>query len=443
MNAAACDRPNPDLRAKQCCKECGPDSITRWCPQFRLLSNQGRDHGEWSYVANQCANTDCRVPLCDDHLCPAGRAFADTRLRFCSECHKARAHCTTCGIGGVDAYSSTNQETAGKGRFVPKDLSLWPCNPAPGCFNYLCRKCGASHDGCSLHQRLFNCAKWYEHWGARNWDGLLGRYATSTTLTPEREAYMQQQLLAICDDPRANPATEAAMPNAAAQGGVTPLPAGPTADLHYDPGTVPQPVLLPGGYTLYPGETTVGRIPSSICTLPPPRPQQCQHGPTLPRRPICLARTRTGPLLSQTRRAQLLQTHARQVTRSSTGRDTSTINQAASGSATPLHLRATDGRCLSSTALPATPRSRPPLRQLKPIEQSRRPTASSKRRWKPATGLHRKPTQLPARPSTTRGMQRSKQMPPKRRRRNFARSPARHTLATNLTRIQGHSERRP
>ena len=139
MNAAASDRTNPDLRAHQCCRECGPDSTTRWCPQFRCLRNQGRGHDEWSYVSNQCANTDCRMPLCDDHL-----HLADTRLRFCSECHKARAHCTTCGIGGIDAYSYTNQETAGKGRYVAKDLSLWPCNPALGCFDYLC----------SLHQRL-------------------------------------------------------------------------------------------------------------------------------------------------------------------------------------------------------------------------------------------------------------------------------------------------
>ena len=115
---------------------------------------------------------------------------------------------------------------------------------------------------------------------------------------------MQVQLLAICTDLRAKPATGEAMPTAAAQGGVSPLPADPTAELHCDPGTGPQPVLLPGGYTLYPGETAAVQTPSSIYTLPHPKPQQYQHGPTLLRRPISLARTRMEPLPSQTRRAQ-------------------------------------------------------------------------------------------------------------------------------------------
>ena len=64
-------------------------------------------------------------------------------------------------------------------------------------------------------------------------------------------------------DPRAGTTDGVALTNAAAQNDVTataaaqgnsPLPAGPPDELAYEPGMVPQPVLLPGGGTLYPGD---------------------------------------------------------------------------------------------------------------------------------------------------------------------------------------------
>ena len=73
---------------------------------------------------------------------------------------------------------------------------------------------------------------------------------------------MQVQLLAICDDLRNTPTAIGATPSAAAPGNAPSLPAGLNAELHYDPGMVPQPVLLPGGYTLYPGETAAVQIPT-------------------------------------------------------------------------------------------------------------------------------------------------------------------------------------
>ena len=44
---------------------------------------------------------------------------------------------------------------------------------------------------------------------------------------------------------------------------------------------LPKPDLLPGGYSLYPGETVAVQIPPSIYTSLPPRPQQYPHGPPL------------------------------------------------------------------------------------------------------------------------------------------------------------------
>ena len=97
----------------------------------------------------------------------------------------------------------------------------------------------------------------YEHWGPRCWGGLLGGEAKLLKLTALQLAHMQEhKLLAICDVPRACSAEEAAAFEAAADG------------LHYEPGLLPSPVILPNGDTLYPGETTANLAPVYGWQLP-------------------------------------------------------------------------------------------------------------------------------------------------------------------------------
>ena len=242
MCVAAPDVDWPNLEEYQCCQDCGSAEATRYCPVYRCLKNQGCDHSGQSFVKNKCAHKPCGKPLCEQHLCPAGRSNRDTRLRFCEDCAKGRAHSTGCGVGGIDIYSQMNKETHGKGPYQHKAISLWPCRPSEGCFNTLCRKCGAAYDGCSLHQRQHPCSMWYEHWGPRYWGGHLGGEARLVKLTALQLAHMQEhQLLAICDVPRACHTEEAAAFEAAAD------------ELHYEPGLLPSPVMMPNGNTMYPG----------------------------------------------------------------------------------------------------------------------------------------------------------------------------------------------
>ena len=161
-----------EAAAMQDCSECDQHSTTRRCPRYRKLGNQGGKHRNSTYVTNTCCNAGCHRPLCGLHMHPHTRDTDDMRLKFCSEYIKMRPRCTSCGGVGIDKWYNKNKENNGKTYHRNREESLWPCGK--GCYNLLCRKCGATQDGCDLHRRQFGCSIWYSHWAYRRFEGPLG-----------------------------------------------------------------------------------------------------------------------------------------------------------------------------------------------------------------------------------------------------------------------------
>ena len=154
------------------------------------------------------------------------------------------------------------RETNGKTYHRNREESLWPCGK--GCYNLLCRKCGATQDGCDLHRRQFACSIWFSHWGCRRFEGPLGDQASEAELSPEQLAYLQAH-----QQPLANSFQEDVVDNIRiANGNIDhmALPNPPPA-MVYNPLLVPAPISLLDGNTLYPGETTVYNIESAFDNL--------------------------------------------------------------------------------------------------------------------------------------------------------------------------------
>ena len=91
-----------DMTAIQICIECDRNDGTRFCPKFRCLKNQGKQHREQGWVANICCNIGCKKTLCGHHLLPKDKGSAEMRLKFCDDCARKRAHCCQCGLFGID-----------------------------------------------------------------------------------------------------------------------------------------------------------------------------------------------------------------------------------------------------------------------------------------------------------------------------------------------------
>ena len=51
-----------DMTAIQTCMECDRNDGTRFCPKFRCLKNQGKQHKEQSGVTNVCCNSGAKKP---------------------------------------------------------------------------------------------------------------------------------------------------------------------------------------------------------------------------------------------------------------------------------------------------------------------------------------------------------------------------------------------
>ena len=220
-----------DTRATQVCELCRPGEGTKLCPAYRALANQGHDHKKTTHVRNLCANIKCKTKLCTLHLMRNDRNANDQRLKCCPECSTCRAHCTACGQPGVDTHSHTYKETNGK-TYWRRDTTLWPCRPSIGCYNYLCRRCGAAMDGCQIHHRKDSCDVWRDTWGDRCWNGQIGLWATTIRFTAAQAALaetflqgQQQQLqaqIAITDGGAASPDTPQPTATAPAANNVDP-----------------------------------------------------------------------------------------------------------------------------------------------------------------------------------------------------------------------------
>ena len=62
--------------AMQTCSTCDASSATSWCPMYRRLGSQGKNHQGVSPVTSTCCMQGCEVPLCGPHLYPNDKGIS-------------------------------------------------------------------------------------------------------------------------------------------------------------------------------------------------------------------------------------------------------------------------------------------------------------------------------------------------------------------------------